>query len=84
MAIPRATSRPELRKEKGRQEHHIKSQEKQGNQEARPRTRSLSINLEFSSHNQGKSMNLECFFMRFDVSIACYNKLGQGLWMIKA
>ena len=35
--------------------------------------------LVFSSHNQGKSMKLECFSMRFNVSIACYNKLGQGL-----
>ena len=61
-----------------------KQEETREKQEARPRTRSLLIHLEFPSHNQGKSMKLRCFSMRFDVSIACYNKLGQGLWMIKA
>ena len=40
---------------------------------------SLLIYFDFPSHNQGKSMNLEGFSMRFDVSIACYNKLGQDL-----
>ena len=37
-----------------------------------------------SSHIKGKIMNLECFSIMFDTSFACYDKLGQGLWVIKA
>ena len=82
MALPKLP----LGQKKGRkrnQEIPSKSQEKpgekQGKQEARLVQGDLLTCLEISSHNQGKSLNHECFSMRFDVSIACYNKLGQDL-----
>ena len=49
------------------------------NQESKAISRRLLSHLEFSSHIKGKSMKLGCFSMRFDASLACYNKLGQGL-----
>ena len=47
---------------------------KQQGQEQGNSRRFLS-HLEFSSHIKGKIMNLECFSIMFDTSLACYDKL---------
>ena len=66
------------------EENKGKQERSKRNQATRPRARLLLRYLEFSSHIKGKFMNLECFSIMFDASFACYDKLGQGLWVIKA
>ena len=69
----------ENREKTRRNQRKTKQQgQKQGN------SRRFLSHLEFSSHIKGKIMNLECFSIMFVASFACYDKLCQGLWVIKA
>ena len=72
------------RRTKREQKLREKQEENQGKPRIKAKNKESAYLSWVSSHIKGKFMNLQCFSIMFDTSYACYDKLGQGLWVIKA